>query len=232
MMRALTPHDRTSLPVLALLTPLADQDFPAENGDARQRWAEAIDLLLLHGPRDGISARWEQVLASAEATSAWAQAADGTDPGFSLLAHSPVMYWPAAYRHLTPQQVTRLYERLAQHGHIDDPANTATIFGPGRRGIHSRLPELLAQHLTQAAANELQNLTRNHPSWSDLAADHARRLSENLPPLSLADFSTMTSDASRRIVRDTAELAQVVLESLDTLQEQVRCPEHSGQSIL
>jgi hypothetical protein len=223
--QAIALHDRASLPVLAQLAQLADHGFPADGDDAQQRWAQAVDLLLLHGPADGIPSRWEQILASAEATSAWAHVAAHFGIGFSLYAHSPVAYWPPAYLALTPQQARLLYARLAQLGMIDLPRRgfVRDISGPGRRGVHGRLPELIARHLNDDAARELQALVRDHPEdpgLPGLAADHARRLSENLRPPTLAQFSIMTSDVNRRIVRDTAELTQVVLEALDTLQEQ------------
>ena len=225
-MQALAPYDLDSLPVLAQLAQLADRAFAADGGDDVQlRWAQAVDLLLLCGPADGASSRWEQILASAEATRAWAQVAADSGIGFSLYAHSPIAYWPPAYQALTPQQARQLYDRLAEQGMIDFPRQgpVRDISGPGRRGIHNRLPELIAQHLTDAAARELQNLVKEHPGHvglPTLAADHARRLSENLPPLTLEQFGTLTSDTRRRIVRDIAELTQVVLEALDTLQEQ------------
>ena len=145
-MRAMAPHDRPSLPVLTQLAALADQKFP-EAEDARQRWAQALDLVLLHGPTGGIASRWEQVLASAEATSAWAGIAEDPGIGYSLLAHAPVAYWPLAYRQLTPQQAGLLFSRLAALGLIDFPRPNAVrdISGPGRRGIHNRLPELIAE---------------------------------------------------------------------------------------
>ena len=171
------------------------------------------------------SSRWEQILASAEATSAWAQVAADVGIGFSLYAHSPIAYWPPAYLALTPQQARQLYDRLARLGMIDFPRQSPVrdISGPGRRGIHNRLPELIAQHLTDAAARELQAPGHGAPRTPRPARPGRRprpRLSENLPPLTLAQFSTLTSDVNRRIVRDIAELTQVVLEALDTLQEQ------------
>jgi hypothetical protein len=225
-MQALAPYDRDSLPVLTQLAEVGDRAFPAIGGnDAQMRWAQAVDLLLLYGAAGVASSRWEQILASAEATRTWAQVAEDAGVGFSLYAHSPTAYWPPAYLALTPKQARQLYDRLAEQGMIDFPRKGAVIdiSGPGRRGIHNRLPELIAQHLTDAAARELQDLVREHPGHPDLpamAADHARRLSENLPPLTLEQFSTLTSDTRRRIVRDITELTQVVLEALDTLQEQ------------
>jgi hypothetical protein len=225
-MRALAAHDRPSLPVLAGLARLADRDLPPDDGaDARSRWALAADLLLLHGPQDRVQSRWEQVLASEEATIAWAMAAGEQGIGFSLVAHAPVAYWPATYQQLTPQQAAQLYDRLARHRLVDFPRQNPvpSISGPGRRGIHNRLPELIAAHLTDTAARELQGLAAGHPAHPGLpvlAADHARRLSENLWPLTLGEFTLITADMRRRVVRDARELTQVVLDAIDTLQRQ------------
>ena len=79
--QALAPHDRTTLPVLASLALIADCPLPPDDGDSRARWAHAVDLMLLHGPLDEIPARWHQILDSAEATVAWAQAST-EDVGF------------------------------------------------------------------------------------------------------------------------------------------------------
>jgi hypothetical protein len=223
-MRAMAPHDRPSLPVMAHLATVADQDLP-EDDDARQRWAQALDLLLLYGPARDIASRWEQVLTSNEATSAWATIADGPAIGYSIFAHAPIAYWPAAYRQLTPQQAKLLYSRLARLGLVDFPRpNTIPdISGPGRRGIHNRLPELIAQTLTEAASRELQSLAIEHPGHAglaDLVAVHARAVSQNLRPLTLDEFSALTTDANRRIVRNITELTRAVLDALDALQEQ------------
>jgi hypothetical protein len=224
--QALAPYDRASLPILAYLAEVADHGFPTDGDDDGQlRWAQAADLMLLYGPADGISSRWEQIFASAASTAAWAHVAADPGSGFGIFEHSPIAYWPLAYRALTPQQARQLYDQLARQGAIDFPRRNPVrdISGSGRRGVHSRLPELIAQHLTGNAARELQDLVTEHPGHPGLpgvAADHARRLSENLPPLTLAQFSTLTSDANRRIVRDIGELTQVVLDALDTLQEQ------------
>jgi hypothetical protein len=136
----------------------------------------------------------------------------------------------AGYVNLTPAQARKLYNRLAQQHLIDFPRKNAfmsspvlNITGPGRRSIHNRLPELIAQRLTDAAAHELRCLAGEHPEHSDLpalCAIHARRLSENVRPLTLTEFSTITNDVSRRIVRNFIELTQVVLDALDRLQEQ------------
>jgi hypothetical protein len=223
-MRAMAPHDRPSLPVLTQLAALADQKFP-EAEDARQRWAQALDLLLLHGPTGGIASRWEQVLASAEATSAWAGIAEDSGVGYSLFAHAPVAYWPPAYRQLTPQQARLLYSRLARLSLIDFPRPNVVrdISGPGRRGIHNRLPELIAQTLTDTASRELKSLAEEYPDHcelADLAASHARAVSQNLRPLTLPEFTALTTDANRRIVRNITELTRVTLDALDALQEQ------------
>jgi hypothetical protein len=225
IMEALAPYDRASLPVLNQLAQLADQDLPEDADDAQQRWAQAVDLQLLYGPPDRISSRWEQVLASDQATSAWAKIAERFSHGYILFAHSPIAYWPTAYQALTPVQAGQLYDRLAQQGLIDFPRENAvaSTFGSGRRGVHDRLPELIAEPLTATAARELEHLAKEHPGNQELprlAADHARRLSENLPPLTLAQFSILTTDPRRRIVRNITELTQVVTDALDTLQEQ------------
>jgi hypothetical protein len=189
--------------------------------------------MLLYGPLDEIPARWHQILDSADATAAWAQAST-EDIGFSLYAHSPVNFWPTAYQMLTPQQAGQLYTRLAACGRVDFPPRrnpldfpagwpVADISGPGRRGIHSRLPELIAAHLTDTATRELQRLAAahlGHPDLTELAADHARRVSENLRSPTLAEFTTLTTDVTTRVVRDITELTMVVLEALDVLQEQ------------
>lgn len=224
-MQALAPHNRPSLPILTQLAALADPGFPAGgDGDAQQRWAQAIDLLLQHGPDNSLSSRWAQILASPEATAAWAQVADDVGIGFSLYAHSPVAYWPPAYLALSPHQARQLFDRLAGLGMIDVPRPTAVrdISGPGRRGMHNRLPELIAYYLTEEAASELRELVKEHPEQPELpqlAADHAR-LSENLLPLTLAEFISLTRDVNSRIVRDITELTQVVLGALGTLQQQ------------
>jgi hypothetical protein len=225
-MQALAPHDRPSLPVLTQLAALADQGFP-EGGDggAQQRWAQAIDLLLQYGAENRLPSRWAQILASPQATGAWAQVAEDASIGFSLYAHSPIAYWPPAYLALTPHQARQLYDRLADLGMIDvsRPDAVRDISGPGRRGMHNRLPELIAYHLTAPAGAELQELVKDHPEQPglpELAAEHARRLSENLPPLTLTEFTTLTTDVNSRIVRDITELTQVVLDALGTLQQQ------------
>ena len=223
-MRALAPHDRETLPVLASLAPIADGGLPPGDGTSRARWAHAVDLMLLYGPLDEIPSRWHQILASADATVAWAQS--GTEEiGFSLYARSPVNFWPAAYQMLTVQRASELYIRLAAVGLVDFPTRRPVqdISGPGRRGIHNRLPELIAAHLTNAATRELQRLAAAFPGHLDLeelAADHARRVSENLRPPTLAEFTTLTTDVTMRVVRDITELTMVVLEALDVLQEQ------------
>ena len=221
-MRSLAPYDRPSLPVLAHLSRVADRGLPAGEADAWQRWAQAVDLMLLHGPQDGIAARWEQVLSSEDATSAWAEDASA---GFSIYAHSPVAYWPAAYRRISPRQAAELYRRLARRGMVDFPRpnRVQDISGPGRRGIHNRLPELIAEHLTEDATLELQALAvqfPEHPGLPGLAARHARRVSEDLLPLTVAQFAVLITDVTRRIVRNVADLTQVVLDALDTLQKQ------------
>ena len=232
--RALAPHDRATLPVLASLAPIADRSFPPDVPGSGARWAHAVDLMLLYGPLDDIPSRWHQILASADATAAWAQAST-EDIGFSLYAHSPVNFWPAAYQMLTPQQAAQLYTRLAASGLVDFPSRrrVTDISGPGRRGTHSRLPELIAADLTDAATRELQGLVTahpGHPGLAGLAADHARRVSENLRPPTLAEFTTLTTDVTMRVVRDITELTMVVLEALDLLQEQALRPH--GWSLL
>ena len=227
--QALAAHDRATLPVLASLALIADGGLPPDNGDSRARWAHAADLMLLHGPLEGIPARWRQVLASEGATAAWAKAIT-EDVGFSLYAHAPVRFWPTAYLLLTPQQAGQLYTRLAARSQVDFPPrpNPAAgpvrdISGPGRRGIHNRLPELIAEHLTDAATQELRRLAAahpGHPGLTKLAAAHARRVSENLRPPTLAEFTTLTADITTRVVRDVTELTMVVLQALDVLQEQ------------
>jgi len=233
--QALAPHDRATLPVLASLALIADRSLPPDDGDSRARWAHAVDLMLLHGPLDEIPARWHQILDSADSTVAWAQAST-EDIGFSLYAHSPVNFWPTAYLMLIPQQAGQLYTRLAACGRVDFPPRrspldfpaprpVADISGPGRRGIHNRLPELIAAHLTDAATQELQRLAATHPGHPELmklAADHARRVSENLRPPTLAELTTLTTDVTTRVVRDITELTMVVLEALDVLQEQAK----------
>jgi hypothetical protein len=223
-MRSLAPYDRLTLPVLERLDQLAERGLPADD-DGALRWALAVDLMLLHGPPDGSTALWEQVLSSQEATSAWATAADDANAGFSIYAHSPVAYWPAAYQRLTPLQAAELYRRLSRQGLVDFPRPDPVqdISGPGRRGIHNRLPELIAERLTEDAASELQALAvqfPQHPGLPGLAADHARRVSENPQPLTLEDFAVLVTDATRRIVRNVADLTRVVLDALDRLQEQ------------
>ena len=224
-MRLLAPYDRPSLPVLAQMTWVADRALPADGAGPRQRWAQAVDLMLLHGPQDGIAARWEQVLSSEEATTAWAEVADDASIGFSIYARSPVAYWPVAYRRISPRQAAELYRRLARQGPVDFPRPNPVqdISGPGRRGIHNRLPELIAEHLTEDAALELQTLAVEYPEYPGLpglAASHACRVSENLPPLTLAEFAVLISDVTRRIVRNVADLTRVVLDALDTLQKE------------
>jgi hypothetical protein len=223
-MRSLAPHDRLTLPVLDRLDRLAGRGLP-EDDDGARRWALALDLMLLHGPPDSIPALWEQVLSSEEATSAWATAADDANAGFSIYAHSPVAYWPAAYQRLTPRQAAELYRRLARQALVDFPRPDPVqdISGPGRRGIHNRLPELIAEQLTGDAARELQALAvqfPEHPGLPGLAADHARRVSENPQPLTLEDFAVLITDVTSRIVRNVDDLTRVVLDALDTLQEQ------------
>lgn len=224
-MRSLAPCDRRSLPVLAHLSKIADRALPPDNADARRRWAQAVDLMLLHGPQGDITARWNQVLSSEDATSAWAEIAEEPGVGFSMHAHSPVAYWPAAYRWLTPQQAAELYRRLARRGLVDfpRPGRVQDIAGPGRRGIHSRLPEFIAEHLTEDASGELQGLAvqfPEHPGLAGLAVGHARRVSENLPPLTLTEFARLVTDVTTRIIRNVADLTRIVLDALDTLQEQ------------
>jgi len=225
-MQAIAPHDRLSLPVLTQLAALADQGFPVGgDSDAQQGWAQAIDLLLQHGRDSTLPSRWAQILASPQATAAWAQAAEDAGIGFSLYAHSPVAYWPPAYLALTPHQARQFYDRLTELGMIDitHPGAVRDISGPGRRGMHNRLPELIAHYLTETAAGELRALIKDHPEQPHLpalAAEHARQLSENLPPLTLTEFTTLTTDLNSRIVRDITELTQVVLDALGTLQNQ------------
>ena len=136
--QALAPHDRTTLPVLASLAPIADRSLPPDDGDSRARWAHAVDLMLLYGPLDEIPARWHQILASADATAAWAQAST-EDIGFSLYAHSPVNFWPTAYQMLTPQQAGQLYTRLAASGLVDFPVPLAC--GGHLRARQARYPQ-------------------------------------------------------------------------------------------
>jgi hypothetical protein len=224
-MQSLAPCDRRSLPVLGRLSEIAGRGLPPDDAGARQRWAQAVDLMLLHGPHDDITARWDQVLSSEEATSAWAEIAEEPGTGFSMHARSPVTYWPAAYRWLAPRQAAELYRRLARRGLVDfpRPGRAQDIAGPGRRGIHSRLPELIAEHLTEDASGELQALAvqfPDHPGLTGLAASHARWVGENLPPLTLAEFTRLVTDVTTRIVRNVADLTRVVLDALDTLQEQ------------
>jgi hypothetical protein len=226
-MRSLAPYDRRSLPVLPRLSELADRGFPPDGADARRRWAQAVDLLLLYGPRDNVTGRWEQVLLSQESTEVWAETADEPGAGFSMYAHSPVAYWPTAYRQITPALAAELYRRLVRLGKVDFPRPNwvKDITGPGRRRIHSRLPELIAEQLTEDASRELQALAAEFPEYSglpDLTATHSRRVSENLPALTLWQFARVTTDVTTRIVRSIADLTRVVLDALDTLQEQAR----------
>lgn len=212
------------MPVLASLALIADRSFPPDDGDGQARWGRAVDLMLLYGPQDRIPSRWHQILASVDATVAWVQAGMD-DIGFSMYAHSPVNFWPIAYQMLTPQRAALLYSRLAASGLVDFPSRrpVADISGPGRRGVHSRLPELIAGRLTDAATRELLGLAAAHPGHlglAKLAADHARRVSENLCPPTLAEFTTLTTDVATRVVRDITGLTMVVLEALDVLQEQ------------
>ena len=159
--RSLAPHDRATLPVLASLARIADRGLPPDDGDSRARWAHAVDLMLLHGPLD----EHPGTLASRsfppqDATSAWAQASTErhrlqpvrAQPG-DLLAHRLPAAHPAAGRAALPP--------ARRQGLVDfpprpNPRPVADISGPGRRGIHSRLPELIAEHLTDAATQELQ----------------------------------------------------------------------------
>jgi hypothetical protein len=229
VMRSLAPYDRPSLLVLAHLADVASRGFPPDGADARRRWAQAVDLLLLYGPQDSITERWEQVLQSQDATGTWAESAEEPAAGFSIFAHSPVAYWPAAYRQATPQQAAELYRRLAQRHLVDfpRPGRVQDIAGPGRRGIHSRLPELIAGHLTEDASRELQVLAAQfpeHPGLPDMAVGHVRQVSENLRPLTLAEFARLTTDLSTRIVRNIDDLTQVILDALDVLQEQALRP--------
>jgi hypothetical protein len=226
-MRSLAPYDRPSLPVQACLSDVANRGFPPGGADARRCWAQAVDLLLLYGPPDNVTGRWKQVLLSQDATEAWAETADEPGAGFSMYAHSPVAYWPTAYRQITPAMAAELYRRLLRLGLVDFPRpnRVQDIAGPGRRRIHSRLPELIAEQLTEDASRELQALAAQfpeHPGLPDLTAAHTRRVSENLPPLTLAQFALVTTDVTTRIVRSIADLTRVVLDALDTLQEQAR----------
>jgi hypothetical protein len=88
--------------------------------------------------------------------------------------------------------------------------------------------DTLVRRGTSKAADLLQQLADSNPDLPWLA-DHARRAQDlhrqrDWAPLSPGDLTRLLRDSRTRLVRDIAELTAVVLEALDTLQEQALWP--------
>ena len=133
---------------------------------------------------------------------------------------------------LTDSELAGLWNLLKQFWPYQDDGDlwTSGVVGADQQARHWRdgVLETLVLRGTSEAAGLLQQLAESNPDLPWLA-DQARRAQDlhrqqDWAPLSPGDLTRLLRDSKARLVRDIAELTAVVLEALDTLQEQALWP--------
>jgi hypothetical protein len=133
---------------------------------------------------------------------------------------------------LTDSELAGLWNLLKQFWPYQDDGDlwTSGVVGADQQARHWRdgVLETLVLRGTSEAAGLLQQLAEFNPDLPWLA-DQARRAQDlhrqrDWAPLSSGDLTRLLRDSKSRLVRDIAELTAVVLEALDTLQEQALWP--------
>ena len=133
---------------------------------------------------------------------------------------------------LTDSELAGLWNLLKQFWPYQDDGDlwTSGVVGADQQARHWRdgVLETLVLRGTSEAAGRLQQLAESNPDLPWLA-DQARRAQDlhrqqDWAPLNPGDLTRLLRDSKARLVRDIAELTAVVLEALDTLQEQALWP--------
>ena len=133
---------------------------------------------------------------------------------------------------LTDSELAGLWNLLKQFWpyHHDGDLWTSGVIGADQQARHWRdgVLETLVLRETSEAVGLLQQLAESNPDLPWLA-DQARRAQDlhrqqDWAPLNPGDLTRLLRDSKARLVRDIAELTAVVLEALDTLQEQALWP--------
>jgi hypothetical protein len=114
--------------------------------------------------------------------------------------------------------------------HRDVPPDEVGIAAPqtgfvavdSERELRARLPEVIANQLTDAATRELRRLASKYPNhWRLrlLARLHANAIADaTWEPFTVDRLVTLVQDRDLRLVNDASQLSEVVIEALDRLQ--------------
>ncbi len=139
------------------------------------------------------------------------------------LCDSDHLGWQAA---LSPQDLAKLFCFMEKHF----PA-TPSSYGRGTLPepiwFRDRIPQWIAEMGTEEAVHVLDDLAERFPEqqemWAQYRQHARRRLRENIyRPPKPADLLRLEQDARTRFVRSDAELAELVLESLERLQDELQ----------
>lgn len=150
--------------------------------------------------------------------------------------------WPEGVAALDDADLADLYLRLCEREELNRPRPE---YEPGvayritrdetLHDLTDALPQLIADKNTQAAADQLSRLaasTSRHPARLRRLARHTARQAarQQLQPLPAHQLRKLATDHSLRVITDEAQLLDVVMESLDRVQEALSGP--NGMAIL
>jgi hypothetical protein len=131
----------------------------------------------------------------------------------------------------TEQHLSWLYEQLLQRSSpVPTPTALGGFIGPAQRRVQvrDRLPYILAARPTDQASVELKRLADAHPDiamlrmlWRGHVRGMAARTWQPLTPPQVVELVAATD---RRIVHDSRQMQDVVLEALGRLQDALSAP--------
>jgi len=131
--------------------------------------------------------------------------------------------------HLNDDELSQLWELLSRYWPVqtDEPFLTSGFVGPDQLARHWRdgVVRLLAQRGTPTAVQVLRQLAASNPGnllLEDLTRDAEQlQLGQEWSPIRERDLTRLLEDSSRRLVRSSSDLADLVhggiLEAADTL---------------
>ncbi|MEV7243093.1 hypothetical protein AB0N92_17855 [Streptomyces sp. NPDC093248] len=206
---------------------------PTDSDTDRERWVVAVTALMSFPV---LPDNWPQVRRALEDDSLFRAVVDHVMADFD---HHP-RAWASGVSALSEADLADLYRRLCRREELQQPRpahepGVAYTITPQEtlHDLAESLPLLIADKGTQQAADHLSRLAESaplHSAWLlRLARSTARQAaSRQAAPLPVPQLRKLAADHSLRVVTDEVQLLDVVMETLDKVQEALSGPNGMG----
>jgi hypothetical protein len=155
-------------------------------------------------------------------------------PFLERLAGDGLGEWPLDLNVLQTRDLAGLYELITAHSPSGDvPLSDESgrgLFGPAQQlaRMRTQLARAIANRSNPESADQLRALADQYPDhWQlrELARQISREVAEQTwQPIEIADLLKLADNSALRLVRDEAQLSDVVTESIDRLQHLMTRP--------